>query len=419
MARAAGLTCADTLVPMLRWMTAGESHGPALVAVLEGLPAGVETSTENLQEWLTRRRAGYGRGARMKFEADEVEFLGGVRHGLTLGSPLAVRVANTEWPKWQAVMAPDPTDDTGRRYDDPGYFEGVARAEALTRPRPGHADLAGMQKYAFTDARPVLERASARETAARVALGSVAAAFLEQTAGIQVLSHVVQIGAAAAASVRPRPEDRAAVEASVVRCLDPDASQAMVAEIDAARADADTLGGVVEVLAYGLPPGLGSHVHWDRRLDSRLAGALMGIQAIKGVEVGDAFLAAASRGSQAHDEIVPTPDGGVRRVTDRAGGTEGGISTGEPLRVRAAMKPISTLSRPLATIDVSTGAEAKAIAQRSDVCAVPAAGVVAEAVVALVLADVMLEKFGGDSVGEVRRNLTGYLESLPVRTGRE
>jgi chorismate synthase len=392
---------------MLRWLTAGESHGPALVAVLEGLPADVSTTTELIADELGRRRAGYGRGARMSFERDEVEFLGGVRHGRTMGGPVAIRVGNTEWPKWQVVMSPDPVSAE--------ELDGLARNAPLTRPRPGHADLAGMQKYGFDDARPVLERSSARETAARVALGAVAQAFLAQAAGVELLSHVVSIGAAAAPYGRiPEPSDRAAIDADPVRCLDPEASAAMVAEIDAARKDADTLGGVVEVVVHGLPPGLGSHVHWDRRLDSRLAGALMGIQAIKGVEVGDGFEVARRRGSLAHDEIVDE-GAGLRRVTGHAGGVEGGMSTGEVLRVRAAMKPISTVPRALRTVDVATGEPAVAINQRSDVCAVPAAGVVAEAMVALVLADALLEKFGGDSVGETRRNLEGYLASLAFR----
>jgi chorismate synthase len=392
---------------MLRWLTAGESHGPALVAVLEGLPADVSTTSELIADELGRRRAGYGRGARMAFERDEVEFLGGVRHGRTMGGPVAIRVGNTEWPKWQVVMSPDPVPAD--------ELEGLARNAPLTRPRPGHADLAGMQKYGFDDARPVLERASARETAARVALGAVAQAFLVQAAGIGLVSHVVSIGTASAPYGRiPSLDDRDAIDSDPVRCLDPEASAAMVAEIDAARKDADTLGGVIEVVVYGLPPGLGSHVHWDRRLDSRLAGALMGIQAIKGVEVGDGFDVARRRGSLAHDEIVDEGDG-VRRVTGRAGGIEGGMSTGEVLRVRAAMKPISTVPRALRTIDTATGEAAVAINQRSDVCAVPAAGVVAEAMVALVIADALLEKFGGDSVGETRRNVEGYLAALVVR----
>ena len=393
---------------MLRWLTAGESHGPALTAILEGLPAGVRVTTDDVADALARRRLGYGRGARMSFERDEVTFLGGFRHGVTMGSPCAIQVGNTEWPKWQQVMSADPVD--------PEVLAGLARNAPLTRPRPGHADLVGMQKYGFDDARPVLERASARETAARVALGAVASALLEQAYGIRLVSHTVSIGTAAVAddAVLPTPDDVAALDADPVRTLDATGSAAMVAEVDAARADGDTLGGVVEVLAYGVPPGLGSHVHWDRRLDSRLAGALMGIQAIKGVEVGDGFTTARRRGSAAHDEIEHTSDGGaLRRRSGRAGGTEGGMSTGDPLRVRAAMKPISTVPRALDTVDVSTGEPARAINQRSDVCAVPAAGVVAEAMVALVVADACLEKFGGDSVDETARNLRSYLAAVP------
>ncbi|WP_086828159.1 chorismate synthase [Allokutzneria sp. NRRL B-24872] len=394
---------------MLRWITAGESHGPALVAVLEGLVAGVEITTGDVAGHLARRRLGHGRGARMKFEADAVTFLGGVRHGLTQGGPVAVQVANSEWPRWEKVMSADPVAEE--------ELAGLARSAPLTRPRPGHADLPGMQKYGFDDARPVLERASARETAARTALGAVARAFLRQTLGVEVISHVVSIGTVEApAGVLPGPEDLEAIDASPVRVFDADASAAMVAEVDAAKADGDTLGGVVEVLAYGLPPGLGSHVHWDRRLDSRLAGALMGIQAIKGVEVGDGFETARRRGSKAHDEIDRS-DGelGVSRRSNRAGGVEGGITNGEPLRVRAAMKPISTVPRALSTVDTATGEAAVAISQRSDACAVPAAGVVAEAMVALVLADAVLEKFGGDSVAETKRNAEAYLATLKER----
>ncbi|MFI2372408.1 chorismate synthase [Streptomyces sp. NPDC018833] len=390
----------------LRWLTAGESHGPALVATLEGLPAGVPVTTEVVAGALARRRLGYGRGARMKFERDEVTFLGGVRHGLTQGGPVAVMVGNTEWPKWEQVMSADPVD--------PEVLANLARHAPLTRPRPGHADLAGMQKYGFDDARPVLERASARETAARVALGAVARAFLRETAGIAVLSHVVELGAARTPSgTLPLPGDVDRLDADPVRCLDEAGSKAMVAEIDQAHKDGDTLGGVVEVLAYGVPVGLGSHVHWDRRLDARLAAALMGIQAIKGVEVGDGFDLARVPGSQAHDEIVRTEQG-VRRTSGRSGGTEGGMSTGDVLRVRAAMKPIATVPKALATFDIRTGEPAKAHHQRSDVCAVPAAGIVAEAMVALVLADAVAEKFGGDSVNETRRNIRSYLDALAV-----
>ena len=392
---------------MLRWLTAGESHGPALVGVLEGVPAGVQVTTKDIGDDLARRRLGVGRGARMAFERDEVELLGGVRHGLTIGGPVAIRIGNTEWPKWETVMAADPVDED--------VLAGQARNAPLTRPRPGHADLVGMQKYGFDDARPVLERASARETAARVALGSVARALLRQVGGIEVLSHVVAIGRAQVPEgTIPQPGDLARIDDDPVRCLDAGASAAMLEEIEAAHRDGDTLGGVVEVVVHGLPPGLGSYVHGDRRLDARLAGALMGIQAIKGVEVGDGFALAASRGSAAQDEIEAGPDG-IRRTSGRSGGTEGGMSTGEVLRVRAAMKPISTIPRALRTVDVATGEPAKAINQRSDVCAVPAAGVVAEAMVALVLADAVLEKFGGDAVEETARNLRGYLDHLTIR----
>ncbi|NMM23525.1 MAG: chorismate synthase [Phycicoccus sp.] len=401
---------------MLRWLTAGESHGPALVAVLEGLPAGVEVTTADVTVSLARRRLGFGRGARMTFEQDAVEFLGGVRHGVTIGSPLAIRIGNSEWYKWETVMSPDPVStDALAAAGDIGSPQEIARNKPLTRPRPGHADLVGMQKYGFDDARPVLERASARETAARVALGAVASAFLRQAYGITLVSHTVAIGTAHVGpeTVLPRPDQVELLDADPVRTLDTLASAAMVAEVEAAKKDGDTLGGVVEVLAYGLPPGLGSHVHWDRRLDSQLAAALMGIQAIKGVEVGDGFLTATRRGSAAHDEIDRDDEGVIRRRTGRAGGTEGGMSTGDVLRVRAAMKPISTVPRALATVDIATGESATAIHQRSDVCAVPAAGVVAEAMVALVLAQACVEKFGGDSVAETSRNHRGYLDAIP------
>jgi len=392
---------------VLRWITAGESHGPALVAVADGLPSGVEVTTSVVARDLARRRLGYGRGARMKFEQDEVELTGGVRHGLTMGGPVAIRIGNTEWPKWTTVMSADPVD--------PDELAAQARNAPLTRPRPGHADLVGMQKYDLPDARPILERASARETAARVALGAVAKAFLRQTLGADVLSHVVGIGTVATpAGVVPKPGDLDTVDESEVRCFDPQTAAAMIAEIEATKRAGDTLGGVVEVVVYGLPPGLGSHVHWDRRLDARLAGALMGIQAIKGVELGDGFELAATPGSQAHDEIVPGA-AGITRASGRSGGTEGGMSTGEVLRVRAAMKPIATVPRALRTVDVATGEEAVAHHQRSDVCAVPAAGIVAEAMVALVLADAVVEKFGGDSVGETRRNAESYLANLRYR----
>jgi chorismate synthase len=391
---------------VLRWLTAGESHGPALVAVLDGVPAGVEITSDQIGRELARRRLGYGRGARMSFEQDVVTILGGVRHGLTLGSPVAIQVGNSEWPKWETVMAADPVD--------PDVLASLSRNAPLTRPRPGHADLAGMQKYGHTDARPILERASARETAARCAVGTVAKALLKQALGIEIVSHVVELGSVAAKpGLVATPADQERIDADPLRCLDSEASARMVAEVDAAKKDADTLGGIVEVLAYQVPPGLGSHTQWDRKLDARLATALMSIQAIKGVEIGDAFTQARSRGSVAHDEIVPTATG-VKRLTDRAGGLEGGMTSGEPLRVRAAMKPISSLNRALSTVDVATGEPATAINQRSDVCAVPAAAVVAESMMALVLAEAATEKFGGDSVEEIKRNLSGYLASLVI-----
>lgn len=392
---------------MVRWLTAGESHGPALTGIVEGLPAGIPVTTQDVQDALARRRLGYGRGARMKFEQDAVTILGGVRHGRTLGSPVAIQVGNTEWPKWERVMAADPVPAE--------ELDGLARNAALTRPRPGHADLTGMQKYGFDEARPLLERASARETAARVALGTVARAFLGEL-GVRIVSHTVAFGEAAlpAGHPFPVPEDEARLDADPVRCIDPQTSVAMVAEVDDAHRAGETLGGVVEVLAYGVPIGLGSHVHWDRRLDARLAGALMGIQAIKGVQVGDGFATAARRGSAAHDGIARGADGRPRRTSDRAGGIEAGMSTGELLRVSAAMKPIATVPRALPTVDVATGAETTAHHQRSDVAAVPAAGIVAEAMVALVLADAMLEKFGGDSVAETRRNLEAFQAAVPA-----
>ena len=390
---------------MLRWLTAGESHGPSLTAVIEGLPAGIEISTAQLAQALGRRRLGYGRGARMKLELDEVSFTGGVRHGLTMGGPIAISIANTEWPKWEQVMSADIVEVdklTG------------ARAEALTRPRPGHADFTGMQKYGFLDSRPVLERASARETAARVALGEVASSFL-RALDIRLVTHTVALGTVQASNELslPRPEDVARLDEDPVRAFNTELSSQMVAEVDLAHSEGDTLGGVVEVLVYGLPPGLGSFVHWDRRLDSQLAGALMGIQAIKGVEVGDGFESSRRRGSEAHDEIVIGAENDVERLTDRAGGIEGGMTNGEILRVRAAMKPISTVPRALQTIDTSTGEATKAHHQRSDVCAVPAAGIVAEAMVALTISNAVLEKFGGDSIAETKRNMISYLDSIP------
>ncbi|WP_328614962.1 chorismate synthase [Amycolatopsis sp. NBC_00355] len=394
---------------MLRWITAGESHGPALAAVLEGMPAGVEVTTADVTGQLARRRLGFGRSPRMGFETDHIAFLGGVRHGLTQGGPIAVQIENAEWPKWEQVMAADPVD--------PEILEGLARNEPLTRPRPGHADLPGMQKYGFDEARPVLERASARETASRTALGTVARNYLRQLLGVEILSHVVSIGAAdAPEGPLPVAADLPAIDESPVRAFSKEGTDAMVAEVDAVRKAGDTVGGVIEVIAYGLPPGLGSHVHWDRRLDARLAGALMGVQAMKGVEVGDGFTTARRWGSQAHDEIDRgSGPVGVTRRSNRAGGLEGGITNGEPLRVRVAMKPISTVPKALSTVDVRTGEAAVAIHQRSDVCAVPRAGVVLESVVALILADAALEKFGGDSLIESKRNAEAYLKAIEER----
>ncbi|MEQ6898498.1 chorismate synthase [Microbacterium sp. KR10-403] len=390
---------------MLRVLTAGESHGPELVALMEGLPAGVPVSRAAIQADLARRKLGYGRGSRMKFEEDELTISAGVRYGLSLGSPIAVRIGNTEWPKWTEVMSAEPVELTDRSR---------GRGAPLTRPRPGHADLVGMQKYGFDEARPILERASARETAARVALGAIARAFLAEL-GIGLVSHTLSIGPVQVpdGSPLPRPDDVDALDADPLRCFDAATSERMVAEVDAARKDGDTLGGIVEVLAYGLPPGLGSHVQWDRKLDGRLAQALMSIQAIKGVEIGDGFETTRRRGSAAHDELFAT-DGGIARASDRAGGTEGGMSTGTVLRVRAGMKPIATVPHSLRTVDVASGEAAGAHHQRSDVCAVPAAGVVAEAMVAIVLAGSVLEKFGGDSVTEVRRNRDAYLAEIPA-----
>jgi chorismate synthase len=390
----------------MRWLTAGESHGQALSAIVEGIPASVSVTTADIDFHLQRRRLGVGRGARQNFEADKVTILGGVRLGLTQGGPIAIQVGNSEWPKWEKVMSADPVPEE--------EIKDLARNAPLTRPRPGHADLVGMQKYDLDDARAILERASARETAARVALGAVARNFLQQTVGITILSHVLSIGSVRVADDAPLPlaEDMLAIDEDPVRCADKATSEQMITEIENAHRDGDTLGGVVEVLAFNMPPGLGSHVHWDRRLDAKLAGAVMGIQAIKGVEIGDGFRTATRRGSVAHDEIEKDATGKIVRRTDRAGGTEGGMSNGEILRVRAAMKPISTVPKALDTIDVATGEAAKAINQRSDVCAVPAAGVVAEAMVALVLAEVVLEKFGGDSVTETRRNYESYIAHL-------
>ena len=404
---------------MLRWMTAGESHGEALTALIEGVPAGVEITSEQIARALERRRLGHGRGARQAFEQDRLAVLGGIRHGRTIGSPIALQIGNSEWPKWSTVMSADPVDPAALLRDaGTGDEREIARNRPLTRPRPGHADLPGLLKYDLADARPVLERASARETAARVALGAVAAAVIEQVAGIRLVSHVVRIGSVSLPDdvPRPTPDDEQRLTADPVRCADPAASAAMVAEIDAARKDGDTLGGVVEVIAAGVPIGLGTHVQADGRLDARLAAALMGIQAVKGVEIGDGFAEAARRGSRAHDEILSIAAGRVLRATNRAGGIEGGMSNGDRIRVRAAYKPISTVPRALRTVDMATGGTAGGLHQRSDTTAVVPGAVIAEAMVALVLADALLTKTGGDSAAEARRNLQGYLARIAERT---
>lgn len=379
----------------LHYLTAGESHGRALVAILEGLPAGLPVSLKSIEDELSRRRQGHGRGPRMKVERDDLEIVSGVRGGATLGSPVAIVINNSEWEKWAHVMP----------------VEGSPAGNDLTRPRPGHADLVGMLKYDFADARDVLERASARETAARVAIGALAKSLLAEL-GMQVVSHVVQIGdVKAEPSDLPLPEDSEVIDASPVRCFDPESSLEMVAAIDAAAKEGDSLGGVVEIVVQGLPPGLGSHVHWDRKLDGRIAGALMAVPAIKGVEFGDAFATAGKRGSEAHDEIEPD----LSRSTLRAGGLEGGMTIGGPLRVRAAMKPLSTLKKRLRTVDMSTGEPAEAFQERTDTCAVPAAAVVCEAVVALVLGDAVLEMFGGDTVGDLKASHARYLARVGER----
>ncbi|PLA28516.1 chorismate synthase [Corynebacterium coyleae] len=397
---------------MLRWTTAGESHGQALVALVEGMPSGVPVLKEEIAHQLARRRLGYGRGARMKFEADELTLLTGVVHGSSIGSPVAIQIGNTEWPKWTTIMSAEPVDAS-----DPEVTKELSsgRGASLTRPRPGHADFAGMIKYGFDSARPVLERSSARETAARVAAGTVARSYLREVLGVEVFSHVVSIGESVPyAGESPSFGDIEAIDASPVRAFNKDAEADMVACIEAAKKSGDTLGGIVEVIVDGLPIGLGSHISGERRLDAQLAGALMGIQSVKGVEIGDGFEEARRRGSQAHDEIERTEDG-VRRLTNRAGGIEGGMTNGEQLRVRAAMKPISTVPRALKTVDMSTGDAATGIHQRSDVCAVPAGGVVAEAMVALVLAQAVSEKFGGDTIEEVKRNVESYKEYVAQR----
>jgi len=396
-------TATGKLTVVIRFLTAGESHGRALVVVVEGLPAGLAVSTDQIASELARRRLGYGRGPRMRFEQDRITLVGGVRHGRTLGSPVAIEIANTEWDrdpeKWQREMSPSADD-------------GPTEAR-LSQVRPGHADLAGMQKYGFTDARDVLERASARETAARVAAGTLAKALLG-TLGVQIVSHVVQMGSVRSTSgERPQPDDLDRVDDNEVRCLDLDAAAAMVGEIKEAARDGDSLGGVVEAIAYGVPVGLGSHVHWDRKLDGCLARAVMSIQAVKGVEIGDGFEVAGRRGSAAHDPLSWSPEGGYARGSNLSGGVEGGMSTGEPVVVRAAMKPLATLNRPtLATVDTASKEPGVSFKERTDVTAVPALGVVVEHMVALALADEAARKFGGDSVEELRRNHRGYLDAL-------
>ena len=400
------------MLRMLRWTTAGESHGQALIAMMEHMPAGVPVSQNDIALQLSRRRLGYGRGARMKFEADDLTLLSGIRHGRTLGSPIAIMIGNTEWPKWTTIMSPDALD-----MEDPEVAKAMnsGRGAPLTRPRPGHADFAGMVKFGHEEARPILERSSARETAARVAAATVARNFLRETLGVEVLSHVISIGASEPYE-GPHPSFDALedIDASAVRAFDKAAEESMISEIESAKKQGDTLGGIVEVIVEGLPIGLGSHTSGEDRLDAQLAAALMGIQAIKGVEVGDGFEEARRRGSEAHDEMVPA-DGGVERESNRAGGLEGGMTNGQTLRLRAAMKPISTVPRALQTVDMTTGDAATAIHQRSDVCAVPAAGVVAEAMVALVLARAVLEKFGGDSLEETKRNIASYQEYVARR----
>ncbi|HEX7352140.1 chorismate synthase [Brachybacterium sp.] len=405
---------------MLRWLTAGESHGPSLISLLDGVPAGIELTSDDLKAALARRRLGHGRGSRQKFEQDVLRIHGGLRHGRTLGSPLAIEIANSEWPKWEKVMSADPVPREDLLVDaGTGDEREIARNRPLSRPRPGHADLSGMLKYGFEDARPILERASARETAARVVAGRVAAALLEQAAGIRLVSHTLQTGSVRVPedAALPTPDDSAVLDADPLRCFHGATSAAMVAEVDGAKADGDTLGGVVEVLAYGVPVGLGSHAQWDRRLDGKLAQAIMSIQAMKGVEIGDGFATAGRRGSAAHDEILSVDAaeaGSFPRVTNRAGGLEGGITNGQVIRVRGALKPISTVPRALRTVDVATGEQTTANHQRSDTCAVAPAAVIAEAVVALTLADALLEKAGGDSVAEIRAHLeeTQALQSV-------
>lgn len=402
---------------MLRWMTAGESHGPALVAVIEGIPAGLEFTTADCEAALARRRLGHGRGARQKFEKDVVRLLGGIRHGRTTGAPIALEIANSEWPKWETVMSADPVPPESLLIDaGTGDEREIARNKPLTRPRPGHADLPGMLSYDLEEARPVLERASARETAARVALGALAEALLRQAAGIELLSHVVQVGPLRADSGRPpAPGDEEALDASAMRTLDGELDRRFVELVDRAKSEGDTIGGVVEVVAWGVPVGLGTHVSARGRLDARIAAALMSIQSVKGVEIGDGFAQAALPGSRAHDEILKGPDGRLTRASNHAGGIEGGASNGQPIIARAAFKPISTVPRALRSVDLATGEEALGLHQRSDTCQLVPGALIAEAETALVLADALFAHAGGNSLTEMRRNLRAYLQRLGER----
>ena len=404
---------------MLRWLTAGESHGPALVATLEGMPSGVELTTQTIRDALARRRLGAGRGARQKFEADEVRILGGVRHGLTTGAPIVIEIANSEWPKWEKVMSADPVSPEELLVDaGKGDEREVARNRALTKPRPGHADLPGVLSYDLDEIRPILERASARETAARVALGACVEAFLRQLANIELVSHVVGVGPCEAKSSRlPLPSDEELLNASPMRALDKDDESEFLACVEETRAAGDTVGGIVEVVAWNVPIGVGAHVQSDRRLDAQLAAALMSIQSVKGVEIGDGFAQSRLPGSQAHDEIIRAADGTLTRASNRAGGIEGGTSNGQALVVRAAFKPISTVPRALRTVDLATGEDARALHQRSDTCQVVPGAVIAEAEVALVLARALSDHAGGNSLRECKRNLEAYCAHISERLG--
>ena len=404
---------------MLRWLTAGESHGPALVATLEGMPSGVELTTQTIRDALARRRLGAGRGARQKFEADEVRILGGVRHGLTTGAPIVIEIANSEWPKWEKVMSADPVSPEELLVDaGKGDEREVARNRALTKPRPGHADLPGVLSYNLDEIRPILERASARETAARVALGACVEAFLRQLANIELVSHVVGVGPCEAKSSRlPLPSDEELLNASPMRALDKDDESEFLACVEETRAAGDTVGGIVEVVAWNVPIGVGTHVQSDRRLDAQLAAALMSIQSVKGVEIGDGFAQSRLLGSQAHDEIIRAADGTLTRASNRAGGIEGGTSNGQAIVVRAAFKPISTVPRALRTVDLATGEDARALHQRSDTCQVVPGAVIAEAEVALVLARALSDHAGGNSLRECKRNLEAYCAHISERLG--